>query len=289
MSLRLKHVNYIYGLGSGYEKQALRDVSLEIQDGQFIGIVGHTGSGKSTLMQILNGLEKPASGEVFYHGRSVTRGEITHRELRSKVGLVFQYPEHQLFEASVIKDVEFGPRNLGLPNLEVQKRAFDALKMTGIGDELLDVSPHLLSGGEKRRVAIAGVLAMKPEILALDEPTAGLDPRGREEILALLERIHREEEVTIILVSHSMEDVARYADRVLVMNLGRIVLDGEPARIFRYEEELQRIGLGVPQSTRVMHLLQKRGAALEGEALTPQEAAEQIDSLLAVCKRSRHV
>lgn len=280
MSLRLEHVNYIYGLGSGYEKQALRDISLEIQPGQFIGIVGHTGSGKSTLVQLLNGLEKPSSGEVFYNGKSVTRGEISSRELRSKVGLVFQYPEYQLFETSVIKDVEFGPRNLGLPNLEVQKRAFEALKMTGIGDELLDASPHLLSGGEKRRVAIAGVLAMKPEVLILDEPTAGLDPRGREELLTLLAEIHHEEEVTIILVSHSMEEVARYADRVLVMNDGRVVLDGEPAAIFRYEEELRRIGLGVPQSTRVMHLLQQRGLAVQGEALTPQEAADRIDGML---------
>lgn len=280
MSLRLEHVNYIYGLGSGYEKQALRDVSLEIHHGQFVGIVGHTGSGKSTLVQILNGLEKPSSGEVFYNKKSVTKGEISGKELRSKVGLVFQYPEYQLFETSVIKDVEFGPRNLGLPNLEVQKRAFEALKMTGIGDELLDASPHLLSGGEKRRVAIAGVLAMKPEVLILDEPTAGLDPRGREELLTLLEEIHHEEEVTIILVSHSMEEVARYADRVLVMNSGHIVLDGEPAAIFRYEEELRQIGLGVPQSTRVMHLLQQRGLAVQGEVLTPQEAADRIDGML---------
>lgn len=280
MALRLKHVNYIYGVGSGYEKQALRDVSLEIPDGQFIGVVGHTGSGKSTMMQILNGLEKPTSGEVFYGDRSVTAGEISGKELRSKVGLVFQYPEHQLFEVSVIKDVEFGPRNMGLSGIEVQKRSFDALKMVGIGDELLDVSPLALSGGQKRRVAIAGVLAMKPEVLILDEPTAGLDPRGREELLELLAELHREWEMTVLLVSHCMEDVARYADRVLVMNRGQLVLDGEPAQIFRYEEELSQIGLGVPQSVRVMRLLRQKGIPVTSEALTPQDAAEEISKML---------
>lgn len=276
MSIRLEHVNYIYGTGSGYEKQALKDVSLEIHDGEFIGMVGHTGSGKSTLTQLLNGLEKPTSGKVFYNDRDISEKEFSLKELRSKVGLVFQYPEHQLFEISVIKDVEFGPRNLGLENLEVERRSFQALKLVGIEDELLDVSPHTLSGGQKRRVAIAGVLAMKPEVLVLDEPTAGLDPQGRNEILELLQKIHREQNITIILVSHSMDDVARYTERVLVMNQGQLVLDGTPRSIFQYEQELLQIGLGVPQSTKVMYMLQRAGADVKTQVITPEEAVESI-------------
>lgn len=276
MSIRLEHVNYIYGTGSGYEKQALKDISLEIHDGEFIGMVGHTGSGKSTLTQLLNGLEKPTSGKVFYNDRDISEKEFSLKELRSKVGLVFQYPEHQLFEISVIKDVEFGPRNLGLENLEVERRSFQALKLVGIEDELLDVSPHTLSGGQKRRVAIAGVLAMKPEVLVLDEPTAGLDPQGRNEILELLQKIHREQNITIILVSHSMDDVARYTERVLVMNQGQLVLDGTPRSIFQYEQELLQIGLGVPQSTKVMYMLQRAGADVKTQVITPEEAVESI-------------
>lgn len=280
MSIRLEHVNYIYGVGSGYEKQALRDVSLEIRDGQFISVVGHIGSGKSTLAQLLNGLEKPTSGKIFYHEKDILSKDFSLKELRARVGLVFQYPEHQLFEVSVIQEVEFGPRNLGLENLEVERRSFQALKMVGIQDDLLDVSPHTLSGGQKRRVAIAGVLAMEPEVLVLDEPTAGLDPQGREEILMLLRRLHREQHKTIVLISHSMEDVAAYAERVLVMNQGQLVLDGTPRSIFQYEQELKQIGLGVPQSVRVLHMLREAGAELDGQAVTPEEAVESIAAWL---------
>lgn len=276
MSIRLEHVNYIYGAGSGLEHHALKDIHVEIGDDEFVGLVGHTGSGKSTLIQLLNGLEKPTSGKVYYNDRDIFEKGFSRKELRGKVGVVFQYPEHQLFETSVIRDVEFGPRNLGLDNLEVERRSFQALRMVGIGEELLDVSPHTLSGGEKRRVAIAGVLAMEPELLVLDEPTAGLDPRGRVEILDLLQRFHREKKITIILVSHSMDDVAAYADRVLVMNQGCLVLDGPPRSVFQYEEELEKIGLGVPQSARVVQRLKRAGMRTAGQAITPEEAAEEI-------------
>ena len=247
MSIRLENVNYIYGEGSGQEKWALKNINLAIHDREFIGIVGHTGSGKSTLTQLLNGLEKPSSGTIYYNDEDIQADGYERRKLRQKVGLVFQYPEHQLFEVSVIKDVEFGPRNLGLSNLDVEKRSFDALKQVGLSDDLLDVAPFALSGGQKRRVAIAGVLAMQPEVLILDEPTAGLDPAGRTEILELLKKLHEENNITVILVSHSMDDVARYAGRILVMNQGELVLDGEPQKVFRYRDELRTIGLDVPQ------------------------------------------
>lgn len=276
MSIRLENVNYIYGIDTGYEKMALKDINLEIGEGEFIGLIGHTGSGKSTLLQLLNGLEKPTSGTVYYHGEDISAKDFPIKKLRSRVGLVFQYPEYQLFETTVIRDVEFGPRNMGLDNLEVERRSFAALKQVGISDDLLDVSPLTLSGGQKRRVAIAGILAMEPEILVLDEPTAGLDPKGREELLELLSRLHQEKKVTIIFASHSMDDVARYADRVLVMNHGKIVLDGEPKKIFQFEEELGRIGLGVPVAAHVIHELRDRGFEVEGSAVTAEQAAEEI-------------
>lgn len=280
MSIRLENVNYIYGEGSGQEKWALKNINLTIHDREFIGIVGHTGSGKSTLTQLLNGLEKPSSGTIYYNDEDIQADGYERRKLRQKVGLVFQYPEHQLFEVSVIKDVEFGPRNLGLSNLEVEKRSFDALKQVGLSDDLLDVAPFALSGGQKRRVAIAGVLAMQPEVLILDEPTAGLDPAGRTEILELLKKLHEENNITVILVSHSMDDVARYAGRILVMNQGELVLDGEPQKVFRYRDELRKIGLDVPQSTNILYELRDRGMAVETEGITPEQAAECIaDSL----------
>ena len=280
MSIQLENVNYIYGEGSGQEKWALKNINLTIHDREFIGIVGHTGSGKSTLTQLLNGLEKPSSGTIYYNDEDIQADGYERRKLRQKVGLVFQYPEHQLFEVSVIKDVEFGPRNLGLSNLEIEKRSFDALKQVGLSDDLLDVAPFALSGGQKRRVAIAGVLAMQPEVLILDEPTAGLDPAGRTEILELLKKLHEENNITVILVSHSMDDVARYAGRILVMNQGELVLDGEPQKVFRYRDELRKIGLDVPQSTNILYELRDRGMAVGTEGITPEQAAECIaDSL----------
>ena len=280
MSIRLENVNYIYGEGTGQEKWALKNINLTLHDNEFGGIVGHTGSGKSTLTQLLNGLEKPSSGQIFYNEQDIQGEGFSKKELRQKVGLVFQYPEHQLFEVSVIKDVEFGPRNLGLNNLEIEKRSFDALKQAGISDDLLDVAPFALSGGQKRRVAIAGVLAMQPEVLILDEPTAGLDPAGRTEILELLQRLHRERNIAVILVSHSMDDVARYAERILVMNQGELVLDGAPEKVFRYRKELREIGLDVPQSTNILYELRDRGMDLDVNGITPEQAAQNIADYL---------
>ncbi len=276
MSIVLHNVNYIYDKGTNQEKYALKNVNLEIKDGEFVGLVGHTGSGKSTLTQLFNGLEKASDGEIYYNGKNIYDKDFSMRELRSKVGLVFQYPERQLFEVSVIKDVEYGPNNMGLPQLDVEYRSFEALKMVGIGDDLLDASPFALSGGQKRRVAIAGVLAMHPEVLVLDEPMAGLDPVGRDEILELLKKLHEEQNITIVLVSHSMDDVAKYADRVLVMNKGELVLDGEPKKVFQYEKELEKIGLGIPQSDKVIHKLRDTGINIEKECITAEESAEAI-------------
>lgn len=284
MGISLQHVNYIYGLGSGQEFPALHDISLDIAEGEFIGLTGHSGSGKSTLIQLMNGLEKPSSGEIHFHGKNIYDRDFSLKSLRSKVGLVFQYPEHQLFETSVIRDVEYGPLNLGLDRLEVELRSFRALKQVGIGEDLLDVSPLALSGGQKRRVAIAGVLAMEPEILILDEPAAGLDPVGRKEILGLLAQIHGENHITIILVSHSMDDVAQYAERILVMNQGKLVLDGTPRKVFQYEEELRQIGLDVPQSAALLHRLAKQSAGLRSDGITVEESVDAILEWLQVCQ-----
>ena len=276
MSIKLQNVNFIYGAGTGKEKQALKNINIEIHDGEFTGLAGHTGSGKSTLVQLLNGLERATSGKIFYNGEDIYGKSYNMRTLRSKTGLVFQYPEHQLFETTVINDVQFGPKNLGLPQLEVELRSFNALKMAGIDDSLLDVSPFALSGGQKRRVAIAGVLAMQPEVLVLDEPAAGLDPAGRDEILGLLKKLHDENNTTIILVSHSMEDLAAYVDRLLVMNQGEIVLDGSPEKVFQFEKELEKIGLGIPQPARVIQQLKEAGADIKGTPVTVNESAEAI-------------
>lgn len=278
MAIILNHVNYVYGAGTAYEKHALKDISLQIPDGQFIGLIGHTGSGKSTLIQHLNGLMKATSGEVYYNGADIYDDDFNKKELRSKVGLVFQYPEHQLFETTVLRDVQFGPRNLNLPPLEVDLRSFEALKMVGIEDELLDASPFELSGGQKRRVAIAGVLAMKPEVLILDEPTAGLDPMGRDEILDQISKIHKERNITVILVSHSMEDVAKYVDRIIVMNRGGIAFDDGPKRVFSHYKELESMGLAAPQVTYVMNDLKELGLPLHTDATTVQEAVNEIYS-----------
>lgn len=275
MSIVLDHVNYTYSAGTAYEKHALKDINLVIPDGQFIGLIGHTGSGKSTLIQHLNGLIKATSGAIYYDGHDIYDDDFSMKSLRTKVGLVFQYPEHQLFETTVVKDVEFGPKNMKLPQLEVQMRTFEAIKMVGISEELYDASPFELSGGQKRRVAIAGVLAMKPQVLVLDEPTAGLDPMGRDEILDQIAAIQKERKITVILVSHSMEDVAKYVDRLIVMDHGSVQFDGIPREVFAHYKELEAMGLAAPQVTYVMQALKAQGADV-GEATTVEEARVEL-------------
>ena len=267
MSIILDKVNYVYSEGTAYQIQALKDVNLTIEDGQFIGVIGHTGSGKSTLIQHLNGLMKATSGTIYFH-----EDDFDLRELRNRVGLVFQYPEHQLFETTIFDDVCFGPKNQGLSKEEAGLRAFEALRSVGLPEELYYQSPFDLSGGQKRRVAIAGVLAMKPEVLILDEPTAGLDPAGRDEILDLVERMHRERGITVILVSHSMEDVAKYVERIIVMNHGSVMLDGAPKEVFRHYKELEAVGLAAPQVTYLMHELKEKGLNVDTDATTVAEA-----------------
>ena len=276
MSITLEHVNYVYSPGTAYEKQALKDVSLEIPQGQFVGIIGHTGSGKSTLIQHLNGLTKATSGKILYEGKNIYDEGYDMRGLRSQVGLVFQYPEHQLFEVDVLSDVCFGPKNQGRSQEECEARAKEALELVGFPEKYYKQSPFELSGGQKRRVAIAGVLAMRPKVLVLDEPTAGLDPKGRDEILDQVERLHKETGMTVILVSHSMEDVARYVERIIVMNRGEKMLDGTPGEVFRHYKELEKVGLAAPQVTYVMHDLKERGFDLSPDATTIEEAADEI-------------
>ena len=276
MSIALEHVNYIYSPGTAYEKRALNDISLEIGQGQFVGIIGHTGSGKSTLIQHLNGLMKATSGDILYDGQSIYAEGYDMRKLRSQVGLVFQYPEHQLFEVDVISDVCFGPKNQGLSEEESEKNAREALELVGFPEKYYKQSPFELSGGQKRRVAIAGVLAMKPKVLILDEPTAGLDPKGRDEILDQIAKLHKETGMTVVLVSHSMEDVARYVDRIIVMNKGEKMLDSTPKEVFRHYKELEEVGLAAPQVTYVMHDLKDRGFDVSPDATTFEEAADEI-------------
>ncbi len=276
MSLKAEHINYIYSAGTAYEIAALRDINFEIPDGQFLGLIGHTGSGKSTLVQHLNGLIKATGGQLYFNGEDIYREGYSMRELRSQVGLVFQYPEHQLFEVDVLSDVCFGPLNQGMSKEAAKERARAALRMVGLGEEYESRSPFELSGGQKRRVAIAGVLAMEPQVLILDEPTAGLDPRGRDEILDQLAALHREKKITVILVSHSMEDVARYVERIIVMNQGKILYDGEPREVFRHYEELEQVGLAAPQVTYIMHALKASGLDVDENATTIREARETI-------------
>lgn len=276
MSIIIDHISYIYGADTPLAVKALDDVCLQIPDGQFIGIIGHTGSGKSTLVQHLNGLLKATSGSIYFNGEDIYDRDYDRKKLRGKVGLVFQYPEHQLFEIDVFTDVCFGPRNLGLDKKEVELRAYDALKKVGLPDELFYQSPFELSGGQKRRVAIAGVLAMKPEVLVLDEPTAGLDPRGRDEILRQIKKLQAETGITVILVSHSMEDVAEYVDRIIVMNRGRVMYDDVPGEVFRHCDELEEVGLAPPQVTYILRELRKKGFPVEENATTIREAADAI-------------
>lgn len=272
MGIILDKVNYIYSEETAYRIQALKDVNLEIKDGEFIGIIGHTGSGKSTLVQHINGLMKATSGSIYFNGQDIYDEDFTLRELRNRVGLVFQYPEHQLFETTIFDDVCFGPKNQGLTKDEAGLRAFEALRSVGMPEELYYQSPFDLSGGQKRRVAIAGVLAMKPEVLILDEPTAGLDPAGRDEILDLVARMHRERGITVLLVSHSMEDVARYVGRIIVMNQGSVMFDGVPRDVFAHYRELETVGLAAPQVTYLMHELKEHGLNVDTKATTVEEA-----------------
>ena len=276
MSIIFNHVCHSYDTDTQLKTDALKDVSFKIDDGEFVGLIGHTGSGKSTLVQHMNGLMLPTSGEVYFDGKDISDKEYSLKELRSNVGLVFQYPEHQLFEATVFEDVCFGPKNLGLEKKEVELRAFQALKLVGMKEELFYQSPFDMSGGQKRRVAIAGVLAMKPRVLVLDEPTAGLDPKGRDEILELIKKLHDEEKITIVLVSHSMDDVANYAQRILVMNKGELIFDDTPKNVFKHVNELEQMGLAIPQVTYVMHALSEAGYDVSTDISTIPEAVTEI-------------
>ena len=276
MSIRAEHLNHIYGEGTAFEQYALKDVSFEIEDGQFIGLIGHTGSGKSTLIQHLNGLIKGTSGAIYYNGENIYQNGYDMRALRNQVGLVFQYPEYQLFEIDVLTDVCFGPKNQGLSKEECEKRALEALKLVGLKEKYYKSSPFELSGGQKRRVAIAGVLAMRPKVLVLDEPTAGLDPKGRDDILDQIAYLHKQSDMTVILVSHSMEDIARYADRIIVMNKGSVMYNGAPKEVFAHYQELEKIGLAAPQVTYIMHDLKEKGLPVKVNVTTVEEAADEI-------------
>lgn len=281
MPIQVNHVTYKYMPGTPFEKVALRDISLEIRDGEFIGLIGHTGSGKSTLIQQLNGLLKPTSGEIYVNGLCITTKGVAMKTIREQIGLVFQYPEHQLFEETVYKDVAFGPLNQGLSEQETLKRARRALNTVGLDfNTYKDVSPFDLSGGQKRRVAIAGVLAMEPKILILDEPTAGLDPRGRDEILNKVKDLHQKYGITILLVSHSMEDVGRLADRLIVMHEGSVIMTGEPHSVFQELDTLERIGLGVPQVTYLARELHQKGFPIRQDVITVEELKGELTKLL---------
>ena len=276
MSIKLDHINYVYSEGTAYEKHALKDVCLEIPHGEFVGIIGHTGSGKSTLIQHLNGLLKASSGALYYNGRNIYEEGYPMKELRTQVGLVFQYPEYQLFEVDVLTDVCFGPKNQGLSPEECKESALEALKLVGLKEKYYQVSPFELSGGQKRRAAIAGVLAMRPKVLVLDEPTAGLDPKGRDDILDQIAYLHKISDMTVILVSHSMEDIAKYADRIIVMDHGQVKYNDTPRAVFAHYLELEKIGLAAPQVTYIMHDLREHGLAVDPRVTTVKEAADEI-------------
>lgn len=276
MPIEIKHLDHIYMPGSPFETKALDDVTLTIGDGEFVGLIGHTGSGKSTLVQHLNGLMKPDHGSVIVDGMDVSDKNSDLREIRRRVGLVFQYPEHQLFEETVRKDVSFGPRNLGCSEQEIEERVVKACHQVGLSDEKLDMSPFDLSGGNKRRVAIAGVLAMRPRVLVLDEPTAGLDPRGRNELLELIRGLHEEDGNTIVMVSHSMDDISALAQRIIVMNEGRVAMDGTPREVFAHPQELVDMHLGVPAAAQLAMELRKRGYNLPDNVYTLDEMRSLI-------------
>ncbi len=276
MSLKLENVSYIYEQGTSSQTAAIKNINLEIEKGEFVAIIGHTGSGKSTLIQHFNGLEMATEGTVYYDGKDIKDKDFDLRSLRCKVGLVFQYPEHQLFEESVIKDVCFGPKNKGLSQEECLEKAKEALELVGVGEEMYEKSPFELSGGQKRRVAIAGVLAMEPEILILDEPTAGLDPAGRDKILACIKNLHDVRKIAVVLVSHSMEDVANYAERIIVMNQGSVMYDDTPKKVFKHYKELEKVGLSAPQITYIMHGLKESGLAVDENIISITDAKDNI-------------
>ena len=277
MIIEIKNLSYIYNPHTPFEKRALDDISLDIDEGEFIGLIGHTGSGKSTLVQHLNGLMKPTAGEIIIDGENLADKSTKLKAIRQKVGLVFQYPEHQLFEESIYKDIAFGPINLGLSKEDIDNRVRYAMDLVGLDfEELRDRSPFELSGGQKRRVAIAGVIAMKPKVLILDEPTAGLDPKGRDDILDEIRALYEKEKITIILVSHSMEDIARLVNRIFVMHKGKISMDGAPRDIFAKSDELEKMGLGIPQITKFMKRFKEAGHLVKDDVLTIEEAKVEI-------------
>ena len=285
MSIKLEGINYLYGQGTEMVSHALKNINIEIKDGEFVGLIGHTGSGKSTLVQHLNGLIRPTEGHIYLDGQDIYAEGYDMKKHRSNVGLVFQYPEHQLFEVDVLSDVCFGPKNLGLKKAEVEELAKKALALVGMGESYYRRSPFDLSGGQKRRVAIAGVLAMKPQMLILDEPTAGLDPQGRKEILELISGLRERAGITIVLVSHSMEDVAEYVDRIIVMNKGSVAYDATPKEVFAHYEELEEMGLAAPQVSYIVHKLRAKGLPVETDAITIEEAVRDILAALTSKKK----
>lgn len=285
MSIKLEGINYLYGQGTEMVSHALKNINIEIKDGEFVGLIGHTGSGKSTLVQHLNGLIRPTEGHIYLDGQDIYAEGYDMKKHRSNVGLVFQYPEHQLFEVDVLSDVCFGPKNLGLKKAEAEELAKKALALVGMGESYYRRSPFDLSGGQKRRVAIAGVLAMKPQMLILDEPTAGLDPQGRKEILELISGLRERAGITIVLVSHSMEDVAEYVDRIIVMNKGSVAYDATPKEVFAHYEELEEMGLAAPQVSYIVHKLRAKGLPVETDAITIEEAVRDILAALTSKKK----
>ena len=274
--IRVENLTHTYGAGTPFCRSAVQDMSLDIYRGEFLGIIGHTGSGKSTLIQHLNGLLKPTTGRILLGGKDIWADPKKIRDVRFRVGLVFQYPEYQLFEETVYRDIAFGPTNMGLSKEEIDRRVRESARFAGLSEDLLEKSPFALSGGQKRRVAIAGVIAMEPEVLVLDEPTAGLDPKGRDDILDQIAYLHKQSDMTVILVSHSMEDIARYADRIIVMNKGSVMYNGAPKEVFAHYQELEKIGLAAPQVTYIMHDLKEKGLPVKVNVTTVEEAADEI-------------
>lgn len=286
MSIKINHLTYIYNMGTIFEKKALDDVTIEIQKGEFVGLIGHTGSGKSTLIQHLNGTISPTMGEILLDGENIHKDKTKLKQVRQRIGLAFQYPEHQLFEMTVYKDVAFGPNNMKLSEEEVDKRVKEALQTVGLPETVYEKSPFELSGGQKRRVAIAGVLAMNPEVLILDEPTAGLDPKGRDEILYAIKQLHKQRGITVVLVSHSMEDVAKLVDRLIVMHKGKVAMTGTPREVFAHAEQLEEMGLAIPQISYVLRQLRKKGYCLPEDIYTVEEA---VKALYAFVKKGEEV